>query len=266
MNQNDVQNTSESMNTPYGSPRWVPTSAFPEKFDWIQLTSSEWLKVDFKVLYDDKLEFDSDELGLLELDWEDVKQVRGHKLNSVRFEDNITVAGVVKIIDDKVFVADAGNRRVMQYDTHGFLEGEFEGKRNSDDAHGFVIPSAFFDVAVYQDELWVANTGMHALENYTDDGILRGFWDKSTMKIEGFSGCCNPSHFALLADGGFVTAEKGLPRVKIHNADGSFRCVVAAPDQFDDDVVGLDLAVTSDGKIMVLDPARNQVRIFEEIQ
>ena len=85
-NPKDAPKISESKNTPSGSPIWSPTSALPEKFDWIQLTSGEWLKGDLKVLYDKKLEFDSDELDLLELDWEDVKQIRGYKLFSVRFE------------------------------------------------------------------------------------------------------------------------------------------------------------------------------------
>jgi len=103
-NQEDDPNVSESRNTPPGSPSWVPPSAPPDKFDWIQLTSDEWLKGDLKVLYDDKLEFDSDELDLLELDWEDVKQVRGHRLHSVRFEGPLTVIGILRVVDDKVFV------------------------------------------------------------------------------------------------------------------------------------------------------------------
>ena len=42
-------------NTTSGSPNWVPPSAPPDKFDWIRLTSGEWLKGDLKVLYEDKL-------------------------------------------------------------------------------------------------------------------------------------------------------------------------------------------------------------------
>ena len=105
---------SESSSTPSGSPIWVPPSGLPDKFDWIQLTSGEWLKGDLKVLYNKKLEFDSDELGLLDLDWEDVKQVRGHKLFSVRFEGPITVVGTLKIIDDKVFVKT--EEKVLEFD------------------------------------------------------------------------------------------------------------------------------------------------------
>lgn len=166
--------------------------------------------------------------------------------------------------EEMVFVADAGNRRVLQYDTHGILEGEFEGKRSSDASHGFVIPSAFFDVAVYQDELWVANTGMHALENYTDDGILRGYWDKSTMKIEGFSGCCNPAHMTIDSEGNFITSEKGLVRIKIYKASGELIGVVAAPDKFKNTYYAPEVAVNEQGVVFALDFESKMIRIFEK--
>lgn len=47
-----------------------------DKFDWIQLYSKEWLKGEIITLYNFVLEFDSDELGLLEIDWDDVRQLR----------------------------------------------------------------------------------------------------------------------------------------------------------------------------------------------
>jgi hypothetical protein len=92
--------------SPYGNPVWAPPSAIPEKYDWIQLTSGEWLKGDLKALYEDNLEFDSEELELLELDWEDIKQVRGYKPHSVRLEvvEPMTVVGILKVIDDKVYI------------------------------------------------------------------------------------------------------------------------------------------------------------------
>jgi putative salt-induced outer membrane protein YdiY len=114
MNPKDDPNVSESGNTPPGSPSWGPPSALPEKFDWIQLISGEWLKGNLKVLYDDKLEFDSVKMELLELDWEDVKQVIGHKLYSVRFEGPMTVVGFLKVVDDKVFVTT--EKEVLEFD------------------------------------------------------------------------------------------------------------------------------------------------------
>jgi len=83
------------------------------------------------------------------------------------------------------------------------------------------------------------------------------------MQLDGFGGCCNPSHVAMLSDGSFVTSEKGLERVKIHLPSGDFKSVVAAPSQFDEGTKGLDLAVDSKDRILVLDPSRKMVRIFE---
>jgi len=63
-----------------------------------------------------------------------------------------------------------------------------------------------------------------------------------------------------MPDGSFATAEKGVPRVKIYNLDGSLRCVVAAPDLFDDAI--LDVAADAKGRVYILNG--NRVRIFEE--
>lgn len=164
-----------------------------------------------------------------------------------------------------VYVADAGSRRIWRYGKAGGEPLEIGQKDWANGVRGFFIPSPFFDLAISRADgsLWAVNPGHHALENYRPDGMPLSHWEKSSFGIEGFSGCCNPAHFALMPDGAFVTAEKGLPRVKIHNLDGSLRCVVAAPDQFDEGVTGLDVAV-ADGRILVLDPSRNQIRVFEE--
>lgn len=164
-----------------------------------------------------------------------------------------------------VYVADAGSRRIWRYEKAGGEPLEIGKKDWANGVRGFNVPSPCFDVDIGTDgSVWAVNPGYHALENYRPDGMPISAWEKSGFTIEGFSGCCNPSHFALMPDGSFVTAEKGLPRVKIHDLDGSLRCVVAAPDQFDEGVVGLDVAVDDEGRIHVLDPGRNQIRIFEE--
>ena len=85
---------------------WQPPPPAPDDSDWIQLGSGEWLKGEFKRLYKQKLEFDSDELGLQELDWEDVKQVHGssNRKFSVLFEGQFTVEGFLQVSGGKVFL------------------------------------------------------------------------------------------------------------------------------------------------------------------
>lgn len=81
---------------------WQPSAPMPDKFDWIQLTSDEWLKGEFVAMYNHELEFDSDELDLLTFDWEDVKQVRTARIMQVRFLGNIDLKGKLFIEGDKV--------------------------------------------------------------------------------------------------------------------------------------------------------------------
>ena len=162
-----------------------------------------------------------------------------------------------------VFVADAGTRIVYHYDMDGKLLNRIGEADSLQGIPGLVIPSPYFDVGIGRDdELWVVNSGRHLFEAFRPDGTLISTWGQSSMDVEGFCGCCNPSHFTLLKDGSFVTSEKGVERVKIYDPTGTFQCLVAAPDQFDEGTRGLDLAVDSQERIVVLDPWRNQVRIF----
>ncbi len=78
------------------------------KFDWLQLTSGEWLKGDFKVMYDFTLEFDSDEMDLQEFDFDDVKQLRTRAMKTVFVEgeggtrDTSILRGLLVIKDNQV--------------------------------------------------------------------------------------------------------------------------------------------------------------------
>jgi hypothetical protein len=182
---------------------------------------------------------------------------------------------------DDVFAADFANRVVLRYDTSGELVGRIGQRDKDQETVGFILRSPFFDVAVAaEDFLWVVNPGLRRLEAYTFEGSLELFWGESTAAVEGFFGCCNPAHFAILPDGRFVTAEKGLLRVKVYTADGQFDCVVAGPEQldppagpraspptegrFDHELKAVDVAVDSQGRILILDPARRTVRGFQQ--
>jgi len=167
------------------------------------------------------------------------------------------------VSNEFVYVADAGNRIVYQCNTNGQLEQKIGEKDEHKGIPGFVIPSPYFDIALDDREfLWAANTGRHVFENYNPDGSLRTSWGVTSFRIEGFSGCCNPAHFAIAADNSFVTSEKGMPRIKLYDQHGQFVGVVAAPDMFTGSTAP-DIAVDQKGRVVALDFERNQVRIFE---
>ena len=194
----------------------------------------------------------------------DRKGVKKSHWKSLGEDGLITSIAVTK---QDAYVADAGNHIVWQFDKSGKQKRRIGEKNEDKDIPGFLIPSPYFDVSVDPDGfLWVVNPGRHSLENYTPEGDLRTSWGKFSMEMEGFCGCCNPTHIVILEDGSFVTSEKGIVRVKVHNWLGNFVSVVAGPDQFAEGTVGLDLAKDSAQRIYVLDPVKKMVRIFEKKQ
>lgn len=182
----------------------------------------------------------------------------------------------IALAERDVLVADAGNRIVYRFDTAGKLLGRIGRRNPQEKIYGFIIPSPYFDVAVSADGLVrVANPGAHRIEAYTLDGHLETMWGQHADSIEGFCGCCNPANFAILPDGRFVTAEKGIPRVKVYSEDGKLDCVVAGPETLapgativeetrpEHRLPVVDVAADSRGRVLVLDPGAGKVRVFE---
>jgi len=138
------------------------------------------------------------------------------------------------------------------------------------------VPSPYFDLAVAPDgQLRIVNPGLLRVETYTLDGRYVSSWGEPGMRIDRFCGCCNPVFFTLTAQGDVVTSEKGLARIKIHRADGSFLGVVAGPETLVDDKAlakracrdcrigaGFDVALEENGDVAALDPFRKTVRRF----
>ncbi len=189
--------------------------------------------------------------------------------------ENVLITSM-EVDREDVFLADAGSRVVRRYDTGGNfinLIGARDAERN---VPGIVLSSPCFAVAMGEDGLLrVSNPGRHRVEAYTVRGDLELWWGRASSAIDGFVGCCNPVDFAVLPGGGYVTSEKGLIRVKVYDADGGLRSVVAGPEQLapgsveligqrspDADSGWFRVAACTAGFIYVLDPLSRRVRVF----
>lgn len=167
--------------------------------------------------------------------------------------------------DENIYTADAGHRVVYRYDRAGKLLGVI-GKKDPDrDIPGLEVPSPYFDVAFDSDgALWVVNPGKLGLESYRPNGDLITSWYNASLKLEGFCGCCNPSHVTFDRDGNLITCEKGLVRVKVFEVTaGEFLELVAPSELFPKEDAVRDLAVDAGNRILVLDPRHDAIRIFE---
>jgi len=187
----------------------------------------------------------------------------------------------VAVLGDSIFAAEAERKTVLRFDKDGTLIAQF-GRANPERNHpGFVIPSPYgFNLAAAPDGLLrIVNSGRHLIEAWTIDGHREWWWGTSSIRVEGFSGCCNPAGLALLPNGHYITSEKGLVRIKEYDDHGRFIGVVAGPEQLnwveplrvhetpqDAHVRGFGVATDATGRVYVLDVFRNRVRVFERTE
>ena len=109
---------------------WESSRPTVTDFDWVQLTSGEWLKGEIKGLYKDSLEFDSDNLDDLTIDWEDVKYVETHIPGAAYIEYYGRVYGYFKI-DQKTITVINGDS-VQEFDRSRLLNFITGGEKEKD--------------------------------------------------------------------------------------------------------------------------------------
>ena len=80
------------------------TITFGDTYDWIRLTSGEWLKGELRWMRDKDVEFDSDKLDIITFSWSKVDQVHSPRVNTYVFEGKIDVAGRALIAKDKIII------------------------------------------------------------------------------------------------------------------------------------------------------------------
>jgi len=173
---------------------------------------------------------------------------------------------------DALYAADSINAVVWWTSDEGKTWSSIDG-RTPDDTTGFVLRSGYFDIDAGPDGLLrIVNPGELRIEGYTPQGVRKFMWGRAETSVRGFSGCCNPGHFAIGPEGRIVTAEKGVTpaKVKVFAADGvdspheELESVVADAPQFRDPSISLDVAFDAKGRVIVLELIRGgQVRIFE---
>ena len=100
---------------------------FGDTFDWVQMVSGEWIKGNVKRMREDKIEFDSDKLDMLYLDFADVSLVHSPQTNTYVFDDRISATGPAVITADQVIVqTDEGTKVFPRSELESIVEGERE--------------------------------------------------------------------------------------------------------------------------------------------
>lgn len=117
------------------------SSAIPEakKFDWMQLKSGEWLKGELKGIYSGVVEFDSDELDLITIDFEDVNQILTAKNISINVEGQDTLVGKLHYKDNSAYLTqDDGTLFSIKLDDIATISGSSDKESDYWSANIFI--------------------------------------------------------------------------------------------------------------------------------
>lgn len=180
-----------------------------------------------------------------------------------------SVVNGIACVDQDVFVADSQQRVVWHFDGRGKLRDAV--KRT---IAGFAAAPAFFTLAAGRDaRIHIVNPLRHRIETYRSSGEYESSWGRKSRQLDGFSGCCNPVGLVQLADGRFVTAERGQGVVKLFDRGGHFERVLidsatavetpARRSGSDNcETGGVDLAVDTRDRVYVLDRDSGGIRVL----
>jgi len=113
-----------------------PLPVFKQEYDWVKLTSDEWLKGEIVSMYDETLEFDSDELDMQSIDWEDVAELRSKDWQSIRMFDGTIAEGYLVVKEGKLFLT---NQNIAtEYELTNLLSIASSGKNERDLWDGYI--------------------------------------------------------------------------------------------------------------------------------
>ena len=106
------------------TPGWHPHGPEKDMKDWVQLKSGEWLRGEIELFRDLKMDFDSDELDDLQLDWDDIIAFRTPREMTFVFSRDRVYTGSASMRDGMIRINTAGGvREVHRRELLSVIEG-----------------------------------------------------------------------------------------------------------------------------------------------
>lgn len=104
---------------------WAPPPPSNQEKDWIRLSSGEWLWGTIDLMRNESLEFDSEEMDLVTIDWVDVVEIRSARVMTFVKLDASMVTGT-STMKGKTILVDAigGMVEIPRSQIHSILEGK----------------------------------------------------------------------------------------------------------------------------------------------
>ncbi len=103
---------------------WAPPVPSADGKDWIHLSSGEWLGGTIKLMRDESLDFDSDELDDVTIDWVDIAGIRSDRMMTYVKRNGSMVTGTSTLVGDTIRIKNvAGEQEISRWQIQSILEG-----------------------------------------------------------------------------------------------------------------------------------------------
>ncbi len=90
--------------------KWEELSPTPQKgYDWIQTVYGDWLIGHIRYMYDDDLEFDSKEFGIITIPLKDITRIKSYDMMRVNIDNAAIFVGIINYKDGKITITNAQN-------------------------------------------------------------------------------------------------------------------------------------------------------------
>jgi len=91
--------------------------------DWLWLKSGEFLIGSIEDLYDEKLAFDSDDLGNLKIKWSDISRINSRQLFTIRTVNGGIITGTIALENDVLIITNNRQHKIAQDELMTLIAG-----------------------------------------------------------------------------------------------------------------------------------------------
>jgi len=109
MSSDDVRKRANIQEKSKRDSKWEDLSPTPLKCDWVKTKSGEWFKGKIEGLFNGKLEFDSQEIGLYSFDFDDVEEIKSYQILTLNVENIATFPGIMRLKNERVVIIQGEN-------------------------------------------------------------------------------------------------------------------------------------------------------------
>lgn len=122
LNTNITENT-DAVTTTDDSQEIILDTSLGIDEDWIWLNSGEFLIGNIEDIYNDKLSFDSDDLGDLSIDWDDVSRINSRQLFTIRTIDGGIITGTIALENGILVISNNRQHEIPQEELMTLIAG-----------------------------------------------------------------------------------------------------------------------------------------------